>query len=106
MVIDEHTREGLALEVGQQFTSEQFIELLADPIAIRGVPEFIRSHNGPEFSSRRVRQLLEKIDVGTSYIEPGSPWQNGYVESSNSRFRDDCLAREEFTPVAEAREVI
>lgn len=106
VVIDEHTRECLALEVGRQFTSEHFIELLADLIATRGVPEFIRSDNGPEFISHRVRRFLEKIEIGTSYIEPGSPWQNGYVESFNSRFRDECLACEEFTTVAEARAVI
>jgi len=106
VVIDEHTRECLALEVGRRFTSDQFIELLADLIAARGVPKFIRSDNGPEFISRRVRQLLENINVGTSCIEPGSPWQNGYVESFKSRFRDECLACEEFTTVAEARAVI
>lgn len=106
VVIDEHTRERLALEVGRRFTSDQFIELLVSLIAIRGVPKFIRSDNGPEFISRQVRQFLEKIDVGTSYIEPGSPWQNGYVESFNSRFRDECLACEEFTTVVEARAVI
>ena len=106
VVIDEHTRECLALEVGRRFTSDQFIELLADLIAGRGVPKFIRSDNGPEFISRGVRQFLRNIDVGTSSIEPGSPWQNGYVESFNSRFRDECLAGEEFTTVAEARAVI
>ena len=74
--------------------------------AIRGVPSFIRSDNGPEFIARRVRQFLNSIDVGTSYIEPGSPWQNGYVESFNNRFRDECLNCEEFTTVQEARVII
>ena len=106
VVIDEYTRECLALKVGRRFTSDHFIELLAELMAIRGVPKFIRSDNGPEFISGRVRQFLEKIDVGTSYIEPGSPWQNGYVESFNSRFRDECLACEVFTNVNEARAVI
>ncbi len=69
----------------------------------RGVPLFVRSDNEPEFISHRLRDFLERVDVGTSYIEPGSPWQNGYVESFNSRFRDKCLACEEFTSVSEAR---
>ena len=106
VVIDEYTRECLALEVGRRFTGDDFVELLADLLAIRGAPHFIRSDNGPEFVSQRVRQFLERIDVGTSYIEPGSPWQNGYVESFNSRLRDECLACEEFTTVDEARQVI
>ena len=106
VVIDEYTRECLALEVGRRFTSDQFVELLVDLLAIRGAPRFIRSDNGPEFISRRVREFLDKIEVNTSYIEPGSPWQNGYVESFNSRLRDECLACEEFTSVLEARETI
>lgn len=80
--------------------------MLVDLFAIRGVPKFIRSDNGPEFISRRVRDFLKSIDVGTSYIEPGSPWQNGFVESFNSRFRDECLNCEEFVTVHEARVVI
>ena len=82
------------------------MEVLIDLFAIRGAPSFIRSDNGPEFISRRVREFLEAIDVGTSYIEPGSPWQNGYVESFNSRFRDECLNCEEFTSVQEARSIM
>jgi transposase InsO family protein len=100
------TRECLALEVGRKFTGEHLVEVLIDLFAIRGVPKFIRSDNGPEFVSRRVRDFLESIDVGTSYIEPGSPWQNGFVESFNSRFRDECLNGEEFATVQEARVVI
>ena len=106
VVIDEYTRECLALEVGRRFTSDDFIALLTDLLAIRGAPKFIRSDNGPEFIANRVRGFLEKIEVGTSYIEPGSPWQNGYVESFNSRLRDECLACEEFTTVSEATEVL
>lgn len=106
VVIDEYTRECLALEVGRRFTSDDFIELLTDLLANRGAPGFIRSDNGPEFIASRVRTFLESIDVGTSYIEPGSPWQNGYVESFNSRLRDECLACEEFTAVREASDVL
>ena len=105
-MIDEYTRKCLALEVGRRFTSDQLIELLGRLIAIHGVPQFLRSDNGPEFIARRVRDFLEKIDIGTSYIEPGSPWQNGYVESFNSRLRDECLACEEFSRVHEAQAAI
>ena len=83
-----------------------FIEVLVDLFAIRGFPEFIRSDNGPEFIARRVGGFLESIDVGMSYIELGSPWQNGYVERFNSKFRDECLNCEEFTTVQEARGII
>ena len=82
------------------------LRLLTDLFAIRGVPSFIRSDNGPEFISRRVRDFLSAVDVGSYFIEPGSPWQNGYVESFNARLRDECLGCEEFTTVQEARVVI
>ena len=106
VVIDEYTRECLALEVGRKFTGEHLIETLTDLLAIRGVPRFIRSDNGPEFISKRVRSFLGSIDVETCYIEPGSPWQNGFVESFNSRLRDECLNCEEFGTVQEARVII
>lgn len=105
-LVDEFTRECIALEVNRNFTGDHLVELLTDLFSIRGVPEFIRSDNGPELISRRVQRFLEKVDVGTSYIEPGSPWQNGYVESFHSRLRDECLACELFTTLAEARAVI
>ena len=105
-MIDEYTRECIALEVGRKFNSDDLVNLLIDLFAIRGVPRFIRCDNGPEFISRRLRQFLERIEVGASYVEPGSPWQNGYVESFHSRFRDECLGCEEFTTVAEAVAVI
>lgn len=105
-LIDEFTRECLALEIGRRCTGDDVVELLVDVFAIRGIPEFIRLDNGPEFISTRVRTFLEGIDVGASYIEPGSPWENGYVESFHSRLRDECLACEEFVTLAEAQEVI
>lgn len=87
-VIDEYTRECLALEVGRKL-HERTVDRRADgPVWDSGAPRFIRSDNGPEFISRRLRSFLEKLSIGTSYIEPGSPWQNGYVESFHSRFRD------------------
>ncbi len=105
-IIDEYTRECIALEVNRRITSEDVIGVLVDLFAIRGVPEFIRSDNGPEFIATRLRNFLEKVDVGTSYIEPGSPWENGFVESFHSRLRDECLACEEFTRLNEATAVI
>jgi transposase InsO family protein len=106
VVIDEFTRECLALEVGRKFTGVDFVNVLADLFEIRGAPQFIRSDNGPEFVSRHVRSFLEAVSIETSYIEPGSPWQNGFVESFNSRFRDECLNCEEFSTLEEARTVI
>ena len=106
VIVDEYTRECLALEIGRKFTGDHFIDVLADLFSSRGIPRYIRSDNGPEFISRRVRSFLSKIEVEASFIEPGSPWQNGYVESFNSRLRDECLNCEEFTTVQEARAVI
>ncbi len=105
-LIDDFTGECIALEVNRKFTGDDLVDLLSDLFAIRGVPKFIRSDNGPEFIGRRVRQFLEKINVGAFYIEPGSLWQNGYVESFHSRIRDECLACEVFTTLTEARTVI
>ena len=106
VIVDDYTRECLELNVGRKFTSDDFVETLTRLFKIRGVPGFIRSDNGPEFISRRVRDFLASIDVGTSFIESGSPWQNGFVESFNSRFGDECPNCEEFNSVQEAREVI
>lgn len=105
-IIDEYTRECIALEVNRRITSEDVISVLVDLFAIRGVPEFIRSDNGPEFIATSLRKFLERVDVGTSYIEPGSPWENGFVESFHSRLRDECLSCEEFTTLHEATVVI
>jgi len=105
-IIDEFTRECIALDVSRRITSEDVVGVLVDLFAIRGVPEFVRCDNGPEFIANRLRTFLERVDVGTSYIEPGSPWENGFVESFHSRFRDECLACEEFTTISEAISVI
>ena len=105
-IIDEYTRECIALEVNRRITSEDVIGILVDLFAIRGVPKFIRSDNGPEFIATGLRKFLERVDVGTSYIEPGSPWENGFIESFHSRLRDECLACEEFTTLSEAAAVI
>jgi len=105
-MIDEYTRECIALEVGRKFNSDDLVQLLIELFGIRGVPKFLRCDNGAEFISNRLRDFLQRIDVGASYVEPGSPWQNGYIESFHSRFRDECLGCEEFRTVAEAIAVI
>ena len=95
-IVDEHTRECLSLKVSRNITSEDVIDILAELFAERGAPEGIRSDNGPEMTSNAIREWLKKVGVKPLYIEPGSPWQNGYTESFFSRFRDEFLATEEF----------
>ena len=104
--IDEFTRESIALEVSRKFTGDDLVQLLEDLFVIRGVPSFVRSDNGPEFTSKAVRGFLEFIEVGTSSIKPGSPWRNGYVESFHSRLRDECLSCELLSSLPEARTII
>ena len=105
-VIDEFTRESLALEVGRSFTAPAVVETLSYLFAVRGRPRYIRSDNGPEFVAKRVRKWLNQADVGPLYIAKVSPWENGYVESFNARFRDELLNRELFLSVTEAQWVI
>lgn len=102
-IVDEFTRECLALEVRRSFRSGDVIEVLKELFLIRGVPEHIRSDNGPEFIARAIKAWLESAKVGTLYIAPGSPWENGYAESFHSRVRDELLASELFTCLAEAK---
>ena len=105
-LIDEHTRECLAIDVARRLTSEEVLERLSDLFVRRGVPKYIRSDNGPEFTAKRVREWLAKIGVKTLFIEPGSPWENGYCESFNGRLRDELLAREQFDTLLEAKVLI
>ena len=102
-IVDEYTRECLALEVDRTMTSQNVLDVLRDLFVIRGVPKFIRSDNGPEFIARAIRQFLSSAGVGTLYIEPGSPWQNGYAESFHSRLRSELLDAEIFENVSEAQ---
>lgn len=104
-IVDEHTRECLALKADRSITSEDVIDTLAELFAMRGVPKCIRSDNGPEFVAKAVQRWLDQVNVEALYIEPGSPWQNGYAESFHSRFRDECLAIEEFESLAAARKL-
>ena len=102
-VVDEYTRECLALKVGKHVTGEDVIDTLAELFAMRGVPEAIRSDNGPEFAARAVREWLARLNVETLYVAPGSPWENGYAESFHSKLVDEFLAREEFEGLSAAR---
>lgn len=102
-ITDEFTRESLALKVDRSITAEDVIDTLAELFACRGVPIAIRSDNGPEFIALSIRKWLAHVGVKTLYVEPGSPWQNGYAESFHSRFRDEFLAIEEFESLMEAR---
>ena len=102
-VLDEYTRECLTLEVARSITARDVIEVLENLFMVRGVPEYIRSDNGPEFIANAIKTWLAEIGVSTLYIAPGSPWENAYSESFNSRFRDELLNRELFGSVLEAR---
>ena len=103
VVIDEYTRECLALRVERRLGSMQVIEVLADVMLERGIPEHIRSDNGPEFIAQELRKWLEHVGTKTMYIEPGSPWENGYCESFNGKLRDEFLNGEIFYSLKEAQ---
>jgi putative transposase len=105
-VIDEHTRECLSIDVARRLTSDDVLERLSDLFVRRGVPEHIRSDNGPEFTARAVREWLGRVGVTTLYIEPGSPWENGYIESFNGKLTDELLAGEVFDTLLEAKVLI
>jgi len=105
-MIDEYTRECLAIRVARRLERYEVIEALADVMLFRGIPENIRSDNGPEFVAKELRQWLAKLGAGTLYIEPGSPWENGYCESFNGKLRDECLNGEIFYSLKEAQVVI
>ena len=105
-IIDEYTRECLAILVERRLTSEDVINQLYTLFLLRGVPEHIRSDNGPEFTAEAVRNWLARIGVKTLFIEPGSPWENGYIESFNGKLRDELLNCEIFTTLTEAKVLI
>jgi len=105
-VIDEFTRECLAVRVGRSFTHQGVIEVLTKLFCERGVPVHIRSDNGSEFTARRVRAWLKRLEVKPLFIEPGSPWENGYIELFNGRMRDELLAGEIFYSLKEAQILI
>jgi len=105
-IIDEYTRECLALLVKRRITSEDVIEQLFNLFIFKGIPEHIRSDNGPEFTAKAIRRWLGRLGVKTLFIEPGSPWENGYVESFNGKLRDELLNREVFYNLVEAKALI
>ncbi len=105
-LIDEYSRQCLTIEVGRRMRSGDVLDALAEVMMRWGVPNYLRSDNGPEFIATEVQQWLKELGVGTIYIEPGSPWENGHVESFHNRLRDECLNQEIFLSVTEARVVI
>ncbi len=106
VVVDEYSRECLALVVARRLRSTDVLETLAELFMTHGVPAHIRSDNGPEFTAVLVRRWLAALAVQTLFIEPGSPWENGYVESFNGKLRDELLDREIFYTLTEAKVLI
>jgi len=105
-IIDEYTRECLAILVARKIRNQEVIDLLFQLFIFRGIPEHIRSDNGPEFTAQAVTKWLNRLGVKTLFIERGSPWENGYIESFNGKLRDELLNREIFTTLEEAKVLI
>jgi transposase InsO family protein len=102
-IVDEYTRECLALEVGRTMTAGDVVDVLIELSHVRGIPRHIRSDNGPEFIAAAIRSWLGTSGIGVLYVEPGSPWQNGYAESFHARLRDELLNAEVFETLGEAK---
>jgi transposase InsO family protein len=105
-IIDEYTRECLAIDVARRLKSDDVLARLCDLFIERGPPDYIRSDNGSEFTAKMVQEWLKGLGVTTLYIEPGSPWENGYIESFNGKLRDELLNGEIFDTLLEARVLI
>jgi len=105
-ILDEYTRECLAIGVARRMNHQTVLEHLAELFVNKGVPDYIRSDNGSEFTAEAVRDWLERLGVKTAYIEPGSPWENGYNESFNGKLRDELLNGEIFDTLLEAKVLI
>ena len=105
-ILDEFGRECLDIRVRRKLNSTDVIDALTDLFILRGVPGYIRSDNGPEFVAEAVRKWIGAVGAQTAYIEPGSPWENGYIESFNARFRDELLNGEIFYSLKEAQIII
>ena len=105
-IIDEYTREALMIRVDRKLNSTDVVDALTDLFILRGAPEYIRSDNGPEFIAKKVRNWITAVGSKTAYIEPVSPWENGYCESFNARFRDELLNGEIFYSLREAQILI
>ena len=102
-IVDEYTRRCICLDVSQSIRSEDLINRMSELFVMYGAPKQIRSDNGPEFISKSLQSWVSKLDVGTLYVEPGSPWENGYAESFHSRLRDELLRVTEFENLSHAR---
>ena len=105
-IIDEFTKEALVIRVKRKLNSTDVVDVLTDLFILRGPPEFIRSDNGAEFIAKKVRAWIEAVGAKTAFITPGSPWENGYCESFNARFRDELLNGEVFYTLREAQILI
>ena len=105
-ILDEYSRECLAIRVKRKLNSTDFMDVLTDLFILRGVPAFIRPDNGPEFVAEAVRNWINAVGAKAAYIEPGSPWENGYCESFNARFRDELQNGEIFYSLKEAQSII
>ena len=105
-VLDEFSRESLAIRVRRKLSSSDVIDVLTDLFILRGPPAFVRSDNGPEFVAEAVRRWIAAVGARTAFIQPGSPWENGYIESFNARLRDELLDGEIFYTLKEAQVVI
>ena len=105
-LMDEHTRECLSIDVARSLKSEDVLERLSDLFVRRGVPKYLRSDNSSEFTAHKVRDWLERVGMQTLFIEPGSPWENGYIESFNGKLRDELLNGEIFDTLFEAQVLV
>ena len=105
-ILDEFSRECLAIRIKRKLNSTDVIDALTDLFILRGVPAYIRSDNGPEFIAEAVRNWISAVGAQTAYITPGSPWENGYIESFNARLRDELLNGEIFYSLKEAQIII
>jgi len=103
VIVDEFTRECLAINVARNLTSDDLLERLCWLTTTRGVPRHVRSDNGLEFTAKYAREWLGKLGVQTLFTEPGSPWENGYIESLNGKLRDELLKGEIFWSLNEAK---
>ena len=105
-IMDEFTRASLAIKVKRNLKSEDVLKCLTELFCTKGIPDYIRSDNGSEFSAIQVCKWLNELGVKTLFIEPGRPWENGYIESFNGKLRDELLNREIFYTVEEAKILI
>lgn len=105
-IVDEFSHECLAIRIDRKLNSTAVIDVLSDLFILRGVPAYVRSDNGPEFVAKAVQDWIKAVGAKTAYITPGSPWENGFIESFNARLRDELLDGEIFYSLKEVRVVV